>query len=152
MPVCVDANLVLKLVLIEADSVQAETLWAQWVSQDREIVAPYLLAFEVTSVIRAKVHREVISSESGDRAFDAVHGLGVKLLHPDDLHRRAWQLAKRFNCPQAYDSHYLALADSLGLELWTADERLYNAVKDALPWVKWLGDFQPEGVKKVSSQ
>jgi predicted nucleic acid-binding protein len=30
----------------------------------------------------------------------------------------------------------------LGCELWTADERLYNAVKDELPWVKWLGNYQ----------
>ena len=58
-------------------------------------------------------------------------------------------MAKRFNRPQAYDSHYLALAEMLGLELWTADERLYNAVKDALPWVKWLGDFQPQGGKEA---
>ena len=149
-PVCVDANLVLKLVLTEADSVQAETLWAQWISENREIVAPYLLAFEVTSVIRTKVHRQVISSDAGDQAFDAVHTQGVKLLHPDGLHQRAWELAKRFNRPQAYDSHYLALAEMLSLELWTADKRLYNAVKDALPWVKWLGDFQPQRGKKVN--
>jgi predicted nucleic acid-binding protein len=37
----------------------------------------------------------------------------------------------------------LALADILGLELWTADERLYNVVKHDLHWVKWLGDYQP---------
>ena len=45
--------------------------------------------------------------------------------------------------PQAYDSHYLALAAILGLEFWTGDERLYNTVKHRLPWVKWLGDYQP---------
>jgi predicted nucleic acid-binding protein len=51
-------------------------------------------------------------------------------------------LAKKFDRPAAYDSHYLALAEMLGCELWTGDRRLYNAVKDELPWVKWLGDYR----------
>jgi hypothetical protein len=60
----------------------------------------------------------------------------VKLLYPEGLHERAWEMANRFHRPQAYDGHYLALAEMLGCELWMADERLYNAVKDELPWVK----------------
>jgi len=75
--------------------------------------------------------------------FKAFHLLGVKLLYPDNLHERAWELAKRFNRPQAYDSHYLALAEILGLELWTADKRLYNTVESDLPRVKWLGNYRP---------
>lgn len=38
-----------------------------------------------------------------------------------------------------HDAHYLALAQTLDCEFWTADERLYNAVRDQLPWVRWLG-------------
>jgi len=52
-------------------------------------------------------------------------------------------LATHFNRPTAYDAHYLALAEMLGCEFWTADRRLYNAVKEELPWVKWLSDFRP---------
>jgi len=74
--------------------------------------------------------------------FKAFHLLGVRLLHPDGLHQRAWELAKQFNRPQVYDSHYLALAEILDLELWTGDERLYNAVQDKLSWVRWLGNYQ----------
>ncbi len=40
----------------------------------------------------------------------------------------------RLNRAAAYDSFYLALAESLGCELWTADQRLHNAVD--LPWVR----------------
>jgi hypothetical protein len=39
----------------------------------------------------------------------------------------------------AYDSSYLALAESLQCDLWTMDERLRNAVN--LPWVRWGGAF-----------
>ncbi|MDQ6693713.1 MAG: type II toxin-antitoxin system VapC family toxin, partial [Chloroflexota bacterium] len=49
-------------------------------------------------------------------------------------------LAKQFDRPRAYDTAYLAVAQMYGCELWTADEKLYNAVGGQLPWVRWLGD------------
>lgn len=75
-------------------------------------------------------------------AFQAFFDLNVELLYPEGLHWRAWELARQFNRPQAYDSYYLALAEILDRELWTADERLYNVVKDHLSWVKWLGNYR----------
>ena len=141
--VCIDANLALKLVLVEEDSLKAQHLWDTWVDADVEIVAPPLLAFEGTSAICNKMHRKLVPPEEAALMFKAFHLLGVRLLYPDGLHEKAWEMAKQFNRPQVYDSHYLALAEILGLELWTGDERLYNTVKHRLPWVKWLGDYQP---------
>ena len=40
-----------------------------------------------------------------------------------------------------YDSHYLALAETLGCDLWTADERFYRAVSPVAPNVRWVGEF-----------
>lgn len=140
--VCVDSSLALKLVLVEEDSPRVQRLWDTWVDADVKIVAPFLLAFEGTSVIRNKMYRGLVPPEEGELMFKAFHLLGVRLLHPDGLHQRAWELAKQFDRPQAYDSHYLALAEILDLELWTGDERLYNAVQDKLSWVRWLGNYQ----------
>lgn len=141
--VCIDANLALKLVLVEKDSSKAQYLWDTWVDADVEIVAPPLLAFEGTSVIRNKMYRGLAPPNEAELMFKTFHLLGVRLLYPYGLHQKAWELSQQFNRPQAYDSHYLALAEILGLELWTADERLYNAVKHELSWVKWLGDYSP---------
>ncbi len=140
--VCVDSSLALKLVLVEEDSPKVQRLWDTWVDADVKIVAPFLLAFEGTSVIRNEMYRGLVPPEEGELMFKAFHLLGVRLLHPDGLHQRAWELAKQFNRPQVYDSHYLALAEILDLELWTGDERLYNAVQDKLSWVRWLGNYQ----------
>jgi len=137
--VCVDASLALKLVIAEEDSSLAHDLWDAWVEGETEVVSLPLFAFEGISVIRNKVHRGLVPPDEGELMFRAFRALGVKLLYPEGLHERAWEMANRFRRPQAYDSHYLALAEMLGCELWTADKRLYNAVADELSWVKWLG-------------
>lgn len=139
--ICVDASVVLKLLLPEPDSDKAHALWALWIKEGVEVVAPCHLAFEVVSVLRNHVHRRAISAEAGQAAFDAFRGQEIVFVHPDGLDERAWELAQRYDRPTAYDAHYLALAETLGCDLWTADRRLINALRGALPWVKWLGDF-----------
>jgi len=140
--VCADASILIKLMTTEPDSDRADGLWEQWKNQGVEVVAPTLLLFELTSVLRNKVHRGLLTAEEGDIAFDMMEQLPISIRFPSGLHRRAWELATELNRPAAYDSHYLALAEIEGCYFWTADERLFNAVKGQLPWVKWLGDFQ----------
>ena len=142
--ICVDASVALKLVLDEEGSDAAHALWAAWVAEELEIIAPCHLAFEVTSVIRNHVYRGEISARAGQAAFEAIHAQGIELVHPDALHERAWELAQRFNRPTAYDAYYLALGEIAGCDVWTADSRLYHAVRDTLPWVRWLGDYTPD--------
>ena len=40
------------------------------------------------------------------------------------------------------DAHYLALAQNLGCDLWTDDQRLINSLAGRLPSLKWIGDYQ----------
>jgi len=149
--ICSDANLALKLVLAEHDSLLARQLWTEWETQSVDLIAPPLWAYETTSVIRNKVYRGTITLAEREDAFVAVHKLGVRLVTIPGLYEEAWRLANRFNRPAAYDAHYLALAEMLGCEFWTADERLYNIVRDELFWVKWLGDFQPSAAASTSA-
>ena len=140
---CVDASVALKLVLDEEDSDKAHALWTSWVIEEIDVIAPCHLAFKVTSVIRNHVYRGEISAEAGQLAFEAIHAQGIKLIHPDTLHERAWELAQQFDRPTAYDAYYLALGEIAGCDVWTADGRLYRAVEDALQWVRWLDDYIP---------
>ena len=42
---------------------------------------------------------------------------------------------------KAYDGSYLAVAESLGAELWTADNRLVESLDDdSLEWIHWIGE------------
>jgi predicted nucleic acid-binding protein len=137
--ICVDASFVLKILLDELYTPRAVELWAEWIERDLEIVAPFHLVFEVVSVLRNHVYRQVISSEAGAKALAAFLAQDITLLHPDTLLEQGWLLADRFNRPTAYDAIYLALGETLGCDVWTADRRLYNAVGAALPALKLLG-------------
>lgn len=144
--VCIDANIALKRLVHEPDSILAHGLWAEWKAQQVIIIAPTLWAYEVTSVLRKFVHRGRLSPQLEQQTLVAAHRLPVSLRRPTGLHQRASELACRFNRPAAYDAHYLALAEMAGCPFWTSDERLFNAVRSELPWVNWLGNYRPSGV------
>ncbi len=134
--VCTDANLVLRLALPQEGYQQARALWQRWRQEGQEIVAPLLLRYEITSVLRNHVYRNLISLEQGRRALSRLLALPISFYTASGLHQLAWELATQLGRPNAYDAHYLALAETLGCEFWTADIRLYNAVKEQLPWVR----------------
>jgi predicted nucleic acid-binding protein len=105
------------------------------------LVAPALLAFEVTSTLRRLVYLEEITLAEGEEAFERFLRIDINLSQQRSIFPLAWHLAKRFNLSRAYDTAYLALAHLRNCEFWTADERLYKAVSHELDWVKWLGDY-----------
>jgi predicted nucleic acid-binding protein len=141
--VCVDASLILKLFLAESDSAVVDDLWATWLNDATELLAPVHLAYEVTSVIRNRVHRDLLGLEDGEKAVQAFQAQPITLVPPGPFHHRAWALAEQFQRPTLYDAYYLALAESADCELWTADERLVNAVGGKLTWLRSLRDHRP---------
>ena len=134
---CVDANLVIRLVADPADEAVRD-LWEQWDAEHRQIAAPTLLYYEVSNALYRYQRAGMMSPEAVRLALEAAFALPVRLYGDEPLHRRALALAERFALPAAYDAHYLALADWLGGELWTADRKLVRAVGDELPWVRWV--------------
>ena len=142
--ICVDSGILLKLLLNEPDSHLAEALWQSWVKDAVQPIAPQLFPFEVTAVLRKLTHREIIEAELAEKALKTALAFDVSLQTFEGIHERAWQLATEFDRPTAYDTHYLALAENVGCAFWSADQKLFNAVKQKLDWVHWLGDFQHE--------
>lgn len=140
LAVCVDASLILRTLVPDTYTDQALALLARWQREQTTLVAPALLAFEVTATLRRYVHFKRIVPAQGESAFALWQALGIRLSHRKAIFPLAWELAKRFQRPTAYDTAYLALAHLLLCDFWTADEKLYNAVKDELAWVKWVGN------------
>jgi predicted nucleic acid-binding protein len=131
---CVDANLVIRLVA-DPDNAQVRQLWKQWKDARRQLAAPTLLYYEVANALYRYRKLGILDSSAVREALEAAFALPIELYGGQALHRRAVEWADRFSLPAAYDAHYLALAEQLGGELWTADGRLARALRPAVPWV-----------------
>jgi len=132
--ICVDANLVTRLLLVPDDQ-PVQQLWQQWQLDKRQLAAPTLLRYEVTNALYRYQKQGLLSEEIVRIGLNAALTLPIQLHGETDLYRRALALAERFALPAAYDAHYLAVAEQLDAELWTADRRLARAVGSALSWV-----------------
>jgi len=144
-PVVADSGILLATALEDEPlKLNAQTLLTFWRVGDHDLAAPILFRYEIVAVIRKHVSRGRLSVQEGIETRDRLLSLPVSLYLDDDLLRRGYELATRFNRPTAYDTQYLAVAERLNCEFWTADERLYNAVHNDLNWVKWLGNFSSQ--------
>lgn len=136
-PLCVDANLVIRLVADPADE-RVRSLWGEWDADNRRIAAPTLVYYEVSNALYRYQQAGMMSSTAVRLALRAALALPIRLYGEPGLHAMALDLAERLSLPAAYDAHYLALAKWLSAEFWTADRRLARAVGDQLPWVRVL--------------
>lgn len=140
--VVVDAGVLLATVLTtEPLSRQADTLLQNWARAEVMPAAPALLQYELIAVIRKHVHRGTLTVDEGESACELLLACPVRLLISESLIRRGYRLASHFGFSTAYDAQYLAVAEYLQCDLWTADRRLFAAVQHELPHVHWLGDF-----------
>jgi predicted nucleic acid-binding protein len=131
---CVDANLVIRLVADPRDE-SIRRLWEQWDAEKRQLAAPTLLYSEVTNALYRYQMQGLLSGSAARLALKAAFSLPLRLHDEADLHWQALDLTERFSLLDASDASYLALAEWLGGEFWTADRRLAQAVQTALPWV-----------------
>ncbi|MCC7353794.1 MAG: type II toxin-antitoxin system VapC family toxin [Anaerolineae bacterium] len=136
--VVIDASLAFRLVVPGTQQAHFRALVAQWDESGYALCAPALWLYEITSALCKTIHFGELTPEEGQHALSLSQRLGVQLFAPDEAQAHlavAWTL--RLKRAAAYDSFYLALAETLRAELWTADKRLH-ATADR-PWVRWAG-------------
>ena len=127
-PVVVDTSIAVKWVAEEEDSQQARDLIDSWRDQGLQASAPDLLVREFNSALFGKVRALRMDL---DEAFDALarfESLDIVIYDSSPFHRRALELALFINHDEVYDLYFLALAESLDCELWTADQRFHRGV------------------------
>ncbi len=143
-PVCLDASFILRLLQSSTPDAAAVQVWREWHEAGRMLIAPTLVYYEIANAVyRYAAHGE-LSPQEASELLDMALSLDIELYGDADLHGQAVEIAHRFSLPATYDAHYLALAERLGAEFWTADRRLVRAVQDTLPWVNLLEETGPE--------
>lgn len=104
------------------------------------LLAPDFLLAEVANVFLKKIRAGEVR-ESFARGALARIERNMVLASTQPLARPAFVLAHQYT-RSVYDALYVALALQQGCQLVTADERLYNALRPALPeTMLWVGDL-----------
>jgi len=139
--VVIDASAALKAILPNALQMQCRALIQTFA--EVQPAAPALWAHETTSAIAKAVYFGEITEKEARQALEKLDGLGVHLFIPDaEQNRSAFDWTLRLKRASAYDSYYLVLAQVLECDFWTADKRLFNALREArLGWVHWIEEL-----------
>lgn len=139
--VVVDASLVVKWLVTEEHTEKADALARYWFAQNVQMAAPHYMRIEAINALFKRLVRGEHAMEAVTRGIENLLAMDIELLDVGSLHLRAAQLAVQLRQGAVYDAHYLALTESLGCELWTADQRFQRAATGASFPVHWLGDF-----------
>jgi predicted nucleic acid-binding protein len=134
----VDASVVVYLLdpATPADA-PAPTLLDKLVASGADVVAPSLLWLETSNVLLAGIRRGRWDGAAADAAFAVIGRLPIRGADTPADHERAFELARRYDNWPVYDMVYVALAERLRTEFYTADDRL-RARLAHLPWVRGI--------------
>jgi len=136
MPV-VDASVVVDLVAPDVGGdAPARLLFGKWAAQGTEPAAPGLLWLETSNALLTGIRRGRWSGADAGAAQAMLERIPLQRSDIASDLARAFELARRYDNWPVYDMVYVALAERLGTELITADQRL----RDRLAHVGWVRD------------
>ena len=130
----VDSNIIVYLI-VEPETTPFAQLWRR-LSRTHQIVMPALARWEVTNAFYQIGRAGKLSDQAVDSALVAMQQLPIRFDAGAGDHLRAVHIARQFNVKAAYDPHFLALAERLECDLWTADKDLHRSVAPHLTWVR----------------
>jgi predicted nucleic acid-binding protein len=140
--VVIDASLAVFSVLQTPQSLTAARVMEHLAQRGFQPSAPGLWWYEVTSVIHRYRFAGLITDALAYQALGLLTtDLGVQ---PVDVSARAaFDWATRLRQKAAYDGFYLAAAEQLEADFWTADQALVNnAQQIGISWVHWMGEIE----------
>jgi predicted nucleic acid-binding protein len=119
----------------------AMALLEDFVEGKIELITPSFFPYEILSAINVAVNRKRIEEGAGYRALNYIVSLGIDLRNFDDLIGPAFYMARQYGL-SSYDCAYMALAEKEKCDFFTGDKKLFNSMRNHLPWIKWVGDYR----------
>lgn len=140
--IAIDASVVLKWWLRDEEATaEADNLQDDFLDGKLKLIAPALLDYEVANVLKVAVVRNRIDQADALAAIADLTNYSIERFDIRPHQQSAFQLACQYQ-RSVYDASYVIVAQAYGVELYTGDKRLFNAVTDSLTWVKWVGDYR----------
>jgi predicted nucleic acid-binding protein len=133
----IDANATLGLFLNLPCSKQMDGWMQARQAEEARLVVPTLWEYECLAGLRRAVTLKLIHPTDAERMVGDLLALDFRRIPPTLLlHQAALLWAGKIGQSKVYDAQYLALAESLGAEFWSADQRLCNTLKGMeIHWV-----------------
>ncbi len=136
----IDANATLGLFVRLPYSEKTERWMMERRSEEARLVVPTLWEYECLSGFRRAASLGQITPKDAESMLEQLYALEFQTISPSlELHRAALQWAERIGQSKAYDAQYLALAESLSAEFWTADARLVHTLEKL--GVNWIHEI-----------
>lgn len=138
--ICLDASVVGMLVSPDEWSESVIVHYEEARLKEAHFIAPSLLPYEMLSILRKKETRHLLTGLEILAALRYYHGLGIKLLHIEDLMERTLSLCQNVG-PRLtpYDAAYLVVAEQEEAVLWSADRDFCKLVSSVYPGIEYLG-------------
>jgi len=142
--VTLDANIFVRVLVPGEYSAQADALWNSLLTGSRMCWVPEFCPKEVISSLRQIGRGGVLLPEEEGEAVDRFITQIYPFLTPVGgavLTRSAWESARDLGERHTYDSVYLAIAQRLNIDFWTADLKLLHRLNGRVPQARFLGDY-----------
>lgn len=136
----VDASVVVKwlgLFQHETLAAKAQNLLDHWQQGSLDLLAPDLIWTEIANAHWRGARQNRFTPRDAQASLASLHSHRLLTVSSESLIDRALEIALSHG-RTAYDSLYVALAESSHATLITADEKLANAIGGSFP-VRWLG-------------
>jgi predicted nucleic acid-binding protein len=125
----------------EDHAAAAAALFGDWKHHVVDVSVPNHFPSEVISAFLRVSRRGCLTTDEAREAIRDLLALPFVFCDVTALADRAFTIAHQHQ-QRAYDCLYVAPAALEGIELWTSDEHLYNALPVQHPLVRWIADYQ----------
>ena len=123
----VDASVAIKWFNLEEGTQAALRLREEHIEETTILCAPNLILYELTNALR---YNPSFNKEKVTQAISSLIDLQIDFISPSkDLLDQSIKDAYLYDIT-VYDSNYLALAELMGIILYTSDKKLYEKTKE----------------------
>jgi predicted nucleic acid-binding protein len=136
---CLDTSVWIPYLIPEIYQPQARILVEEALSVNLRLVAPAFVWAEVGSVLRKKTRMQVITTEEAQGFFEDFCELPIDYIEAEAIRAKTWEIAEQYELLTLYDAAFLACAESISAEFWTADAALVKQLIPRPAYVREMG-------------
>ena len=138
----IDASVVAKLYLRDEQHVtQTDTLFKRFKEGQVHLVAPRIITYEVPAAIKKGVQWARTPDKVWRDALSSFESLGLVIVDDSKSKQDAIKLSLHYSC-HYYDALYLLLAEDLGWNFITAEDKLIRNISQRVNYVFPLANYK----------